>query len=89
MPTDYATDIVLGTRYVDEQTGIEGTATAVCFYQYACERVTLEVVVAGKIEEYGFDAPRLRAVESGERARSERPGGPRDAVASRPDPSRR
>jgi hypothetical protein len=77
----YGTDIELGKRYLDPQTGIEGTATAICFYQYACERVTLELVVQGKIEEYVFDAPRLVSVETQEKARATRTGGPRDSVA--------
>lgn len=80
----YVSDIVLGERYRDAQTGIEGTATAVHFYQYGCERVSLEAVVAGKIEEYGFDAPRLIHVESGKRATSTKTGGPEKSV----DPGR-
>jgi hypothetical protein len=76
----YRTDIELGKRYKDPQTGIEGTATAVTFFQYACERVSIETVVAGKIEEYGFDAPRLESVETQKRARAERTGGPGDPV---------
>lgn len=84
MKTRYATDVKLGERYRDEQTGIEGTATAVSFYQYGCERVSIEAVVAGKIEEYGFDAPRLTHVSTNERiAPSPRPGGDLPAV-SRP-----
>lgn len=80
----YETDIRLGRRYIDPQTGIEGVATGVQFYQYGCERVTLEVVVAGKIEEYGFDAPRLVSVDTGERAKATRSGGPGGGVRSVP-----
>lgn len=76
----YGTDIELGKRYRDPQTGVEGTATAVTFYQYACERVMIETVVAGKIEEYGFDAPRLVNLETQKRAKTERTGGPGDPV---------
>lgn len=72
----YASDIVLGDRYIDKQTGIQGTASAVHFYQYGCERVTLEAVVQGKIEEYGFDSPRLTHVETDRTATSDRTGGP-------------
>jgi hypothetical protein len=78
--TKYGSDIELGKRYRDPQTGIEGVATAISFYQYACERVSLELVVAGKIEEYGFDAPRLVSVETGEKAQTTRTGGPGDPV---------
>lgn len=77
----YRTDVKLGERYRDPQTGIEGTATAVTFYQYACERVSIETVVAGKIEEYGFDAPRLKHVDSNARPVQQRTGGPGDPVA--------
>lgn len=77
----YKTDIILGERYRDDQTGIEGTATAVSFYQYGCERVNLEAVVAGKIEEYGFDAPRLTHIATQKRAESPRNGGPEKGVS--------
>ena len=76
--TKYETEIVLGRRYKDTQTGIEGAATAVTFYQYGCERVVIEAVVAGKIEEYGFDTPRVIDIETEERATTVRTGGPRD-----------
>lgn len=59
--TSYATEIVLGNKYRDTQTGIEGTAIAVTFWQHSCERVIVETVSAhdGKLEEYTFDSPRL------------------------------
>lgn len=79
----YETDIRLGERYRDGQTGIEGTATAVTFYQYGCERVQIEAVVAGKIEEYGFDAPRLTHVATQVRAVSTGTGGPERAASTR------
>lgn len=87
--SSYETDIVLGRRYRDEQTGIWGVATAVTFFQYACERVQLEVVVQGKIEEYGFDAPRLTDVETRETAQTERVGGPGRTVTGRDPAARR
>lgn len=77
----YKTDIILGDRYRDGQTGIEGTATAVSFYQFGCERVNLEAVVAGKIEEYGFDAPRLTHINTEVKAESPRRGGPAKGVS--------
>ena len=79
----YKSDIVLGEKYRDEQTGIEGTATAVSFYQYGCERVNLEAVAQGKIEEYGFDAPRLTRVSTGAKAESPKTGGPDKAPGLR------
>lgn len=72
----YGSDVKLGEKYRDEQTGIEGISIAVTFFQHACERVTLELVVDGKIEEYTFDAPRLTHVDSGKQAEVDKTGGP-------------
>lgn len=77
---EYRSDVELGEKYRDPQTGIEGTATAVTFYQYACERVTLEWANDGEIQESSFDAPRLESVETGERVGATRTGGPGDPV---------
>ena len=88
MSVTYKSDIRLGERYRDEQTGIEGTATAVYFYQFGCERVGLEFVVDGKIEDKSFDAPRLTRVKTGVRATVFRTGGPeRGASPERPGPA--
>lgn len=82
---NYETDIRLGEKYRDEQTGIEGHATCVAFYQHGCERVTLEVVAKGKITSYGFDAPRLKSLVTGEQATTPRTGGPGDPLPDRRD----
>lgn len=74
--TGYESSIVLGEKYRDDQTGIEGVATAVTFFQFACERVSIEWVSDGEINEFTFDAPRLRRVSTGERVESEKTGGP-------------
>ena len=74
--TSYGSDVLLGEKYRDGQTGIEGTAIAVIFFQHACERVELELVVDKKIETYTFDAPRLTHIETNHRATSEKTGGP-------------
>lgn len=79
----YRTDIKLGEKYRDPQTGIEGTAVSVTFFQYACERVAIECVIRDKIEEYVFDSPRLEAIKSGKRATTERTGGPGMPAAQR------
>lgn len=87
----YKSDITLGERYRDTQTSIEGVATALHFYQHACERVTLEAVSGktGELIEYGFDAPRLVAVERpAEPVRQQRTGGPARAGEARAVPSR-
>lgn len=80
--TTFETDIVLGDKYKDEQTGIEGTAISVHFYQFACERVDIEAVIEGKIVEYFFDAPRLSHVASGKKVEVQdgKTGGPDRAV---------
>lgn len=76
--TNYKSDIELGERYVDDQTGIEGIATAIYFFQHACERVQLEYVNEkdGELKELVFDSPRLRHAKSRKLAQSDRPGGP-------------
>ena len=87
MKASYRTDVRLGQRYRDAQTGITGTATAVTFHQHGCERVSLESVVAGKIEEYGFDAPRLVHIETEAPVTAARVGGPAKGVSHvRPGP---
>lgn len=86
--TKYETDIVLGDRYIDDQTSVEGVATSVHFYQFACERVNLEVVKDGAIVDYGFDAPRLRHIDTGKVATTTRTGGPERATGSRPSLTR-
>jgi hypothetical protein len=84
---NYKTDIKLGERYRDDQTGTEGTATAITFYQHGCERASIEVVAREEIKEYGFDAPRLTHVSSGVRATTARTGGPARGVSDqRPGP---
>lgn len=88
----YESDVKLGERYRDDQTGIEGVAITIGFFQFACERITLELVLDdGKLEEYTFDAPRLTHIESGKKAEVEETGGPdRGERNMRPrSPSRR
>ncbi len=80
---NYQTDIQLGERYRDDQTGIEGTATAITFYQHGCERASIENVHEGEIKEYGFDAPRLTHIASGETAKTTKTGGPARGVSDR------
>lgn len=80
----YRSDIKLGERYTDTQTGLTGVATALHFYQHACERVTLETLKTdGELMEGAFDAPRLRHVESGRVAETTRTGGPARAGETR------
>jgi hypothetical protein len=73
----YKSDIVLGERYRDNQTGYEGVATSASFFQHACERICLEAYDAERheVKEMVFDAPRLIHIESGVQAVAARPGG--------------
>lgn len=85
----FKSDITLGERYLDAQTGIEGVATSIHFYQHACERVTIEVVKTdGELMELSFDAPRLTSVRTGKTAQTTRTGGPARAGERREVPSR-
>jgi hypothetical protein len=87
--TNFRTDIKLGTKYRDDQTGIEGIATSIHFYQYACERVTIEFIKNdGELQEVTFDAPRLRSLESGLLAKVAKTGGPARAGETRKVASR-
>lgn len=74
----FASDIVMGERYVDKQTGYEGVATSVTFFQHACERVCIESYDSERrrVVEVIFDAPRLTHVETGVQAKTKRSGGP-------------
>lgn len=86
---NYKSDIELGENYRDEQTGIEGIATAIYFFQHACERVCIEYVNQkdGELKELTFDSPRLVHITSGRRVQTDRPGGPaRSDEGRRPGP---
>lgn len=86
---EYTSDVILGERYRDTQTGTEGVATSVHFYQYACERITLEVVKNDRsLEDYSFDAPRLEAVSTGTPLTATKTGGPVRVEGNRKDPVR-
>lgn len=87
--TEYKSDIILGDRYRDDQTGIEGVATSIHFYQHACERITLELVKAdGELQELTFDAPRLRSLATNKVATTTKTGGPARAGEVRHAPKR-
>jgi hypothetical protein len=83
--TSYSSDIILGETYRDEQTGYQGIATSVTFFQHACERVCIESFDAERkrVIEAVFDAPRLTHLASGRKAKSEKTGGPQVPNAQR------
>jgi hypothetical protein len=84
MKQAFKTDIKLGEKYRDNQTGIEGIASSVHFYQHACERVTLEYVKPDRtLEELTFDSPRLTSVATGITAVTAKTGGPARAGEKR------
>lgn len=82
----YHSDIKLGERYRDEQTGLEGVATAIYFFQHACERVLLERVnpIDNKLEETAFDAPRLTNIATKKVSTTRKTGGPSRERGVRP-----
>jgi hypothetical protein len=72
----YESDIVLGEKYREKRTGLEGTATSIHFYENACERVVLMYLHDGDIKEASFDAVEVISAATGKVATSSRPGGP-------------
>lgn len=85
--THYKSDIKLGEKYRDSQTGYEGIAAAIYFFQHACERVSIETYDPERreVKTETFDAPRLVHVGTERQATSPRPGGPmRTQEGSRP-----
>lgn len=74
----YRSKVKLGEKYRETQTGFEGYAIAVVFYQNACERVELENFDKKRgLEAIFFDAKRLVHVETGKKLDdAQAPGGP-------------
>ena len=81
----FASDIVLGEKYIDKQTGYEGVATSVTFFQHACERVCIESYdeTRKQVVEAVFDAPRLTHMKTGKTAEVTKTGGPGKPNAQR------
>lgn len=86
----YETDIVLGELYIDTQTGYEGIATSIHFYQHACERVTLEAFESKtkQVRELTFDSPRLQHAKTKKQATTTKTGGPARAGERREEVQR-
>lgn len=60
---NYESEIVLGGKYRDRQTGFEGVAVVISFHQHSCERVVLEgKAEGGDIKAFEFDAVRLASL---------------------------
>lgn len=81
----YTSDVELGEKYRDTQTGFVGVATSISFFQHACERIGLEAYDPERYEVKTevFDAPRLEHVPTGKQASTTRPGGPHTPNAQR------
>ena len=72
----YKSDIVLGDRYRERSTGIEGKAVAVAFFEHACERVTLRYAHDGDVKEASFDAPEVEHIATNKVPVQQKSGGP-------------
>lgn len=88
--TEYKSDIVLGEKYIDKQTGYEGVATSVSFFQHACERVVIEAFDDRRkqVIESVFDAPRLTHIKTQKVATTTKTGGPQVPAGQRGSASR-
>lgn len=82
---NYSSDVELGEKYKDSQTGFEGIATAIFFFQYGCERVEIQAYDAERqeIRSITFDAPRLVSAKTGKAPVVSRTGGDREVMAER------
>lgn len=89
MSKTHKTDIVLGDKYEDTMTGLQGMATAVTFYLHACERVTLEFLKDGEVKYESFDSPRMRHLGTNAVAETTRTGGPGGREARQHQPGKR
>lgn len=65
---DYTSEVTVGGKYRDKNTGVEGQAVMIEFHLHSCERVVLEFVKDGELKQYVFDAVRLELVEEPEEA---------------------
>lgn len=66
--------VKLGKIYKDSIHNIEGVVSVYCHHMTGCDRVCIERVINGKVEEYWVDVTRLEAVKLTEEQAS--PGGP-------------
>lgn len=85
----YKSDLLLGERYKDKTTGIEGHLVGIHLYEHACERGTLRYVNGQQdVTEATFDAPELVHVTTGKAAKTTRTGGPDRGTGARTTPRR-
>lgn len=56
----FSTQLVLGERYRDTNTGFEGKCVSISFFEHGCERCGIRGMnKQGDIVEYAFDAPEV------------------------------
>lgn len=73
---NYRSDLVLGEMYREKSTGLVGKATAIVFFEHACERVTLRYLHDGDLKEASFDAPEVESVRTSATPVQQKSGGP-------------
>jgi hypothetical protein len=84
----YRSDLVLGEKYRDKGTGLEGQLVVISFFEHACERGTLRYLDTNRqLQDASFDAPELVHVASEQAARTQKTGGPDRGGAARPGPA--
>ena len=79
----YRSDIVLGEEYREKSTGLVGKATAIYFFEHACERVNLRYMHDGDVKEASFDAPEVEHVPTRKTPVQQRSGGPERGAGRR------
>jgi hypothetical protein len=84
--TTFRTELKLGERYRDINTGFEGTCSSITFFAHGCERLALKGMNnQGDIVEYAFDAPEVESVTTAKPIRviEAKTGGPHDRAPMR------
>jgi hypothetical protein len=88
--TSFETSIEFGERYRDKNSGYEGVATALYFYEFGCARVSLvSMDDKGDVKDLSFDEQSLVKVGTGKPVEAfAKVGGARPAPAPRADGTR-
>lgn len=84
--TTFRSELKLGERYRDTNTGFEGTCTVISFFQHGCERLTIKGMnKQGDVVDYAFDAPEVELVKTSKPVKllEEKTGGPHDRAPVR------
>lgn len=65
---NYASQILLGKRYRDQDTGFEGVASCIAFYRNREEQVQLRALISSVPVEHWFDALLLTRIDDDSKA---------------------